>query len=44
MKTLPGRAGEEAQELVLHVREVEGPSRHRGLVGLEVEHQAARAR
>jgi hypothetical protein len=33
--------GQEAQQLVLHVGEVEGPAGHRGLVGLEVEHEGA---
>src|SRR2546430_170981 len=33
--------GEEPQELVLHVREVEGSAGHRRLVGLEVEDEVA---
>src|SRR5271169_2798925 len=38
---LSGMGGQETEELVLHVGEVEGPSGYLGLVGLEVEHQWA---
>ncbi len=39
MNTFPGRGGEEPEELVLHVGEVEHLAGHRGLVGLEVQHE-----
>ena len=41
MNTLLGVGGEELQELVLHVGEVERAAAERGLVGLEVEHEVA---
>ena len=41
VKTLPGMRGEELEQLVLHVGQVERAARDGGLVGLEVEDEAA---
>ena len=38
---LAGVLGQELQQLVLHVREVQRPAADGGLVGLDVEHQRA---
>src|SRR3989442_11968949 len=38
---LAGVRGEELQQLVLHVREVERSRGHRRLIGLQIEHQVA---